>query len=259
MRFARALCAAVLVALTLGGCGATTTDAERAGPTLPSGERERDDLIRAAQQVLVERCLTVRGLSLERTARERRKDGAGRERTRDEDRRLQGALFGRGRPELSVTLPTGYTVKAHTDGCLAAAQRELYGDERRWFRTQVVVNNLRTEARQHLKRDPDYRAAHARWVRCAEPAAGARPDRPDPGVAAQCAHESGLDEVRARLEPVLLARVRAKRRDQLTTYRQLRSRALHRAAHLYATRTVPEPTVPERTILDNRQKGSTPS
>ncbi|WP_328492435.1 hypothetical protein OHS59_06480 [Streptomyces sp. NBC_00414] len=227
------LCAAALVVPALGGCA--PTDAGRAGPSLPSSQRERDDLIKAAQQTLVERCLTRRGLSLE---------GA-----RDEDRQLQGALFGKGRPELAVTLPTGYTVRAHTDGCLAAAQRELYGDERRWFRTQVVVDNLRAEARQRMKDDPDYRVAHGHWVRCATPAEGPRPARPDPETAARCERESGLDEVRARLEPVLLARVRTERHDQLTTYRQLRTRALHRAADLYAARTA----------SDNRQKGSTSS
>ncbi|MFD3373263.1 MULTISPECIES: hypothetical protein [unclassified Streptomyces] len=247
MRLLRALGVAALVVLApaaLGGCAAPT-GAGRDAPALPRTERERDDLIKAAQQVLVERCLAGRGLSSKGAAGERRADG-----TDDTaDRRLQGALFGRGRPELSITLATGYTVKAHTDGCLAAAQRELYGDERRWFRAQVVVNNLRAEAGLRLKDDPDYRAAQGRWTHCATPDSGPRPERPAPAVAARCGRESGLDEVRARLEPALLDQVRAERRDQLTTYRQLRTRALHRAADLYAERTVPE----------NREKGSTPS
>lgn len=247
MRLLRALGAAapvVLALVALGGCAAPT-GAERDAPALPRTDRERDDLIKAAQRVLVERCLAGRGLSSKGVADEGRGDG------RDDaaDRRLQGALFGRGRPELSITLATGYTVKAHTDGCLAAAQRELYGDERRWFRAQVVVNNLRAEAGLRLKDDPDYRAAQGRWVHCTTPDGGPGPERPDPAVAARCARESGLDEVRARLEPALLDQVRADRRDQLTTYRQLRTRALHRAADLYAGRTVPE----------NQEKGSTPS
>ncbi|MEU9875616.1 hypothetical protein [Streptomyces phaeochromogenes] len=250
MRLLRALGAAapvvlaLLALLALSGC-ATQTGAERDAPALPRTERERDDLIKAAQQVLVERCLAGRGLSSKGAVGERRADGM------DDaaDRRLQGALFGRGRTELSVTLATGYTVKAHTDGCLAAAQRELYGDERRWFRAEVVVNNLRAEAGLRLKDDPDYRAAHGRWARCVTPDDGPGPERPDPAVAARCDRESGLDEVRARLEPALLDQVRAERRDQLTTYRQLRTRALHRAADLYAERTLPE----------NREKGSSPS
>ncbi|MEV0222816.1 hypothetical protein [Streptomyces sp. NPDC050704] len=259
MRLLRTLCAAALVVLALAGCatatGGTTTGAGRAGPALPRTERDRDDLIRAAQRLLVERCLTGRGLSLRGnpgvpgTPGVRGAPGGRRDRGSAADRRLQGALFGRGRPELSITLATGYTVRAHTDGCLAAAQRDLYGDERRWFRTQVVVNNLRPEAALRMKRDPDYRAAHARWVRCAAPAEGARPEHPARTAAARCARESGLAEVRARLEPALLTQVRTERRDQLTTYRQLRTRALHRAAALYAARTVRE----------DRQKGSTSS
>jgi len=250
VRLLRALAVAlfVLALSALGGC-ATPTGAGRDAPALHRTERARDDLIKAAQQVLVERCLAGRGLSskadADADAGERREGG------RDDaaDRRLQGALFGRGRTELSVTLATGYTVRAHTDGCLAAAQRELYGDERRWFRAEVVVNNLRAEARLRLKDDPDHRAAHGRWLHCVTLDHGPRPERPAPAVVARCDRESGLDEVRARLEPALLNQVRAERRDQLTTYRQLRTRALHRAADLYAERTVPE----------NREKGSTPS
>lgn len=234
MRFLRALAVVALAVLVLTGCATAT--AQRTVPPLPRTERDRDDLIDTAQQVLVDRCLARQGLTL-RNASDR------------QDRRLQGALFGRGRPELSVTLATGYTVTAHTDGCLAAAERDLYGDQRLWFRTRVVVNNLRAEARQRMKRHPEYRAATARWTRCATPAHGARPSHPDPSVSTRCARQSGLARLRARLEPALLARVRAERRGQLTTYRQLRARALHRAADLYA----------ERTVQVTQKKGSTPS
>lgn len=243
MRLLRALCAAALAALAVAGCATAT--AQRATPPLPRTERDRDDLIDTAQQVLVDRCLARQGLTLRHAP-----DAPDAQGTRDTaDRRLQGALFGRGRPELSVTLATGYTVTAHTDGCLAAAQRDLYGDQRLWFRTRVVVNNLRAEAQQRMKHDPDYRAATVRWTRCVTPAHGPRPGRPDPAVSARCGRESGLTRLRARLEPALLARVRAERRGQLTTYRQLRTRALRRAADLYA----------ERTVQVTQKKGSTSS
>ena len=240
MRLLRALCAAALAVLAVSGC-ATTTAGRGTAPVLPGTERGGDDLIDAAQRMLVDRCLARQGLALREPPADGQHSSA--------DRRLQGALFGRGHPELSVTLATGYTVTAHTDGCLAAAQRELYGDQRRWFRAQVVVNNLRAEAQQRMGHDSDYRAATTRWTRCATPAHGPRPSRPDPAVAARCAHESGLARLRARLEPAELARVRADRRGQLTTYRHLRTRALHRAAALSA----------ERTVRGTRQKGSTSS
>jgi hypothetical protein len=242
VRLLRALAAAVLAVLALTGC--STTTAQRAVPPLPRTERDRDDLIDTAQQVLVDRCLARQGLTLQSASASQDRSAAD-----PPDRRLQGALFGRGRPELSVTLATGYTVTAHTDGCLAAAERDLYGDQRLWFRTRVVVNNLRAEAQQRMKRDPDYRAATARWTRCVTPAHGPRPGRPDPAVSTRCARESGLTRLRARLEPALLARVRAERHGQLTTYRQLRTRALRRAADLYA----------ERTVQVTLKKGSDPS
>lgn len=250
MRHLRALAAAALALLALTGCATAT--AQRAVPPLPRTERDRGDLIDTAQQVLVDRCLARQGLTLQHDSAPQHGNASDpRERSASDppDRRLQGALFGRGRPELSVTLATGYTVTAHTDGCLAAAERELYGDQRLWFRTRVVVNNLRAEAQQRMKRDPDYRDATARWTRCATPAHGTRPGRPDPAVSTRCARESGLTRVRARLEPVLLARVRAERHGQLTTYRQLRTRALRRAADLYA----------ERTVQVTLKKGSDPS
>ncbi|MFE2321695.1 hypothetical protein ACFXC8_53540 [Streptomyces sp. NPDC059441] len=250
MRHLRALAAAALALLALTGCATAT--AQRAVPPLPRTERDRGGLIDTAQQVLVDRCLARQGLTLQHASAPQHGSASDpRERSASDppDRRLQGALFGRGRPELSVTLATGYTVTAHTDGCLAAAERELYGDQRLWFRTRVVVNNLRAEAQQRMKRDPDYRDATARWTRCATPANGTRPGRPDPAVSTRCARESGLTRVRARLEPVLLARVRAERHGQLTTYRQLRTRALRRAADLYA----------ERTAQVTLKKGSDPS
>ncbi|QIZ00072.1 hypothetical protein HEP87_47250 [Streptomyces sp. S1D4-11] len=258
MRLLRALAAAALAVLALTGC--STATAQRAVPPLPRTERDRDDLIDTAQQVLVDRCLARQGLTLQsaadpqdRSAADPQDRSAAEPRDRSvaepPDHRLQGALFGRGRPELSVILATGYTVTAHTDGCLAAAERDLYGDQRLWFRTRVVVNNLRAEAQQRMKRDPDYRAATARWTRCVTPAHGPRPGRPDPAVSTRCARESGLARLRARLEPALLARVRAERHGQLTTYRQLRTRALRRAADLYA----------ERTDQVTLKKGSDPS
>ncbi|CCK24885.1 hypothetical protein BN159_0506 [Streptomyces davaonensis JCM 4913] len=144
------------------------------------------------------------------------------------------ALFGSGRAELSVTLATGYTVRTHTDGCLAQAQRFLYGDQARWFRAEVIVNNLRPQAQARLSEDPGYRAALARRAACSD-------------KDTRCVRASGLAALRARLEPARLAEVRAAHRREITTYDQLRDRAVHRAAGLLATQPTPH------------QKGHTPS
>lgn len=111
-----------------------------------------DDVVKAATRRLTDDCLTRRGLT----------PGSGRQLVAD-------ALFGTGRAELSLRLPTGYVVRAHTDGCLAAAQRRLYGDQDRWFRTSVVVNNLEPEAARTGRPLSEVRAAHraeiAEWRR----------------------------------------------------------------------------------------------
>ncbi|MBL1083540.1 hypothetical protein JK359_16425 [Streptomyces actinomycinicus] len=191
---------AVLATVLAGGC----TTASR--PTLPASEQGRSDLIKAAQQVLVDRCMTTRG-------------AAGP--PPDEK-----ALFGTGPAQLSLTLATGYTVRTHTDGCLAQAQRFLYGDQARWFRAEVTVNNLRPEAEARLGKDPSYRAALARRAAC--------PDKDT-----RCVRAGGLDELRARLEHAQLAEARAAHRKEITTYHQLRDHALHRAADLLAAQPTP--------------------
>ncbi|WP_157870105.1 MULTISPECIES: hypothetical protein [unclassified Streptomyces] len=209
-------------ALLLSGC-ATVSAGSPAAPGVPSGTAAQDALLKAAEHRLVVDCLDDRGLVL--TARPR---------APDEEQILQAALFGAGPRELSLTLATGATVTAHSDGCAAAARQRLYGDQRSWFRAQVIVDNLRAEAQYRMRDDPAHRTALARWTRCVTPPDRPRPERPDPDVAARCGRESGLDAVRARLEAAELIAVRALHRDELTTYRQLRDRALLRAVDLSA-------------------------
>ncbi|MFJ8014936.1 hypothetical protein [Streptomyces sp. NPDC096339] len=144
--------AIALTCLLLTGCAVAG-----AGPT---GD-DPDELIKAAAQRLTDACLIRQGLVPPR-------DGRGRQPGTD-DSRVSAALFGSGPAELSVALPTGYVVRAHTDGCLAAAQQRLYGDQPGWFRASVVVNNLRPEA-SHTHRDlAEVRARHraeiADWQR----------------------------------------------------------------------------------------------
>nr|WP_320777352.1 hypothetical protein [Streptomyces sp. CRN 30] len=140
--------------------------------TVPVPRPSTDDLIKAATQHLTDTCLTGRGLAPPRPGRSPLPVA--------EQRRVDGALFGTGRAELSLRLPTGYVVRAHTDGCLAAAQRRLYGDQRRWFQVSVTVGNLRPEAThthrtlaavraRHRAELADWRRMRERAVRAAGP------------------------------------------------------------------------------------------
>ncbi|MFF0725698.1 hypothetical protein [Streptomyces sp. NPDC004134] len=123
-----AVLGAVLAVLAVAGCASPPA-------TPPLGD---DDSVRAAQQLLTDRCLVRQGLTPPRPGRP-----PGGER---EQREVADALFGAGETELAEELPTGYVVRAHTDGCLAGAQRALYGDQEGWFHASTVVNNLKSIA-----------------------------------------------------------------------------------------------------------------
>ncbi|MFC8126470.1 hypothetical protein [Streptomyces sp. NPDC057302] len=126
-----------------------------------------DDIIRAAQQQLTDACLKKRGLTPPRphestgdtNSTDSTNNGDAKP-TRAAQERTAAALFGTGRTELSLELPSGYTVRAHTDGCLAAAQRTLYGDQRRWFQVSTIANNLKPEAAYRHRTLASVRAEH---------------------------------------------------------------------------------------------------
>ncbi|MGG7570365.1 hypothetical protein [Streptomyces sirii] len=121
-------------------------------------------MIKAATRSLTDACLARQGLTPPRPDRSAPPDAV--------QRRIDAALFGTGPAELSVALPTGYVVRAHTDGCLAAAQRHLYGDQPRWFQVSVIVNNLKPEAAHAHRSLGEVRAQHrteiADWRRLRE-------------------------------------------------------------------------------------------
>ncbi|MFI9238681.1 hypothetical protein [Streptomyces sp. NPDC053079] len=128
----------------LAGCSAPAQD--------PVPRPAPDEVVKAATQGLTDACLARQGLTAPRPGRSPAPDSG--------QRRVNAALFGTGPAELSVDLPTGYVVRAHTDGCLAAAQRRLYGDQRRWFRASVIVNNLGPEAAHTHRSLAEVRARH---------------------------------------------------------------------------------------------------
>lgn len=144
-------------------CALTACTGPRATPLSP------DDTVKAAQLLLTDRCLTRQGLTPPRPGQ--RPPGA------VEQRRLSAALFGTGRAELALTLPSGHTFRQHTDGCLARAQQRLYGDQERWFRASTTVNNLKSRAPEGER--TAYRELRAHAVRTAQ------------SLLLQSAHEKG--------------------------------------------------------------------
>jgi hypothetical protein len=173
-------------------------------------------------------------------------------RAAEQQQRLAEALFGTGRRELSTRTATGLVVRANSDGCLAEAQRVLYGDQARWFRTEVAVNNLEAAAHDRVTRDPVYRAALARWARCIalvhkvedpaelrsawqrrardlEPRQATDLQRRYAVAEARCVRRTDLAETGARLEKRHAADLRAEYADRIADHRRLRERGLRYA------------------------------
>lgn len=124
------LAACLLAALTaLTGCGT---------PRQPVVSLSPADTLKAAQLLLTDRCLTRQGLTPPRPGHPPANAA--------DARRVDRALFGTGKAELTLKLPSGHVIGHHTDGCLAVAERRLYGDQRRWFRAVTNVNNLKSKA-----------------------------------------------------------------------------------------------------------------
>ncbi|MDN0199893.1 hypothetical protein [Streptomyces sp. S.PNR 29] len=170
----------------------------------------------------------------------------------EQQQRLSDALFGTGRRELSTRTATGLVVKANSDGCLAEAQRVLYGDQARWFRAEVAVNNLEAAAHHRVTRDPAYRAALARWAHCVAPVHKAE----DPAelrrawqrrardlqprqatdlqrryavAEARCVQRTDLADTGARLEKRHAADLSAEYADLIAEHRRMRERGLRYA------------------------------
>ncbi|MET8680611.1 hypothetical protein ABZW18_24255 [Streptomyces sp. NPDC004647] len=168
-------------------------------------------------------------------------------------RELSDAMFGSGKRELSARTATGHLIKANSDGCLAQAQRTLYGDQKGWFRTQVTVNNLGAETHQRVTDDPAYSTALARWSQCVQPVQQAEdPDElrriwqrraralaPEQAerlqrqfavAEARCVGNTGLARTGERLERRHGAEVRAAHAELLAEHRRMRERGLRIAA-----------------------------
>ncbi|MGI5460102.1 hypothetical protein ACQEWB_44470 [Streptomyces sp. CA-249302] len=277
---ALSMCVAGLVGGCAGGAGSGA-----AVRSVPRTAQAQDDLLKSAQTELVQRCLTDRKIPTPTSAEPQPADGqrqfpygiddpvwaaehgfgiavgTGRSRpaTPKLDRtaaarqqRLADALFGTGRRELSTRTATGFVVRANSDGCLAEAQRVLYGDQAAWFRTDVTVNNLAAAAHQRVTRDPAYRAALARWSRCVAPvhkaedpaelrAAWQRQAR-DLGrrqatalqrryalAEARCVRSTDLAATGTQLERRHTAELRARYADQIDEHRRLRDHGLRYA------------------------------
>ncbi|MER8234294.1 hypothetical protein [Streptomyces sp. NPDC094049] len=219
-------------ALMLSGCTTVVPDS-----SVTSGRAAQDTRFAAAEPRLVVECPDDRVLAL--TARPR---------APDVNRTLRAESFGIAPGGVSLTATT---VTVPRGGCLTTARGGLHGDRHGPFLAGVPVGGLQADARSRTSSGPA-----ARGPSCAGPTARHRPSvRTSTGRTSTVRNSGGrtpavpvrptspdaaLAAVRARLEAVGPGTVRALRRGEPATYRELRARALRRAAEPQGPATLPE-------------------
>ncbi|MFD0429193.1 hypothetical protein ACFQ60_19790 [Streptomyces zhihengii] len=148
---------------------------------------------------------------------------------------------------------------AQRPGCVAEAERSLYGDHGAWFRASARVDALDRIRRGRVAAEPAYGAGLRAWSRCmrkaghsyttpvAARAAATGPKHPLPRdrevalalAEAACAASSGLGATARRLDARHGAALRAEYRADVDTRDRLRARALTRARQILRAHGAP--------------------
>ncbi|MFE7382475.1 hypothetical protein ACFU9F_19130 [Streptomyces zhihengii] len=177
------------------------------------------------------------------------------------DRRARALVVSNGpSPQgLSVRLPGGGELRRSDRGCVAEAERDLYGDHGAWFRASARVDALDRIRRGRVAAEPTYGAGLRAWSRCmrkaghsyttpvAARAAATGPKHPLPRdrevalalAEAACAASSGLGATARRLDARHGAALRAEYRADVDTRDRLRARALTRARQILRAHGAP--------------------
>lgn len=92
-------------------------------------------------------------------------------------------------PEVTAQLPNGATIRRQMGGCVAEAEKQLYGDPTAWFRANKIASNLQPLYVPQVMRDKKFVAALHVWSACMQRAG--HPFK-DPGTARQAARDKAL-------------------------------------------------------------------
>ncbi|HET7012778.1 MAG TPA: hypothetical protein VFI65_02635 [Streptosporangiaceae bacterium] len=159
-------------------------------------------------------------------------------------------------PAVQVRLPQGLVMGHSRLGCVASAEKRLYGDYQAWFAAENTVQALREIAVQEVPHASTYVSATRRWSRCmsargytaASPpkfrSAVTRPMRAHPTVreiaaataSAGCAESTGLTRLALRLQRHYWNGLSRHYRKEVSTYRKLALIALPAAEAILAVR-----------------------
>ncbi|WP_344857678.1 hypothetical protein [Amycolatopsis ultiminotia] len=177
-----------------------------------------------------------------------------------EDRRaaVAAAYGGTGSSAVEVVVPGGATIGQSDTGCLAEAQRTLYGDFAAWVRASTVTGNLSSLYQPKVTGDPRFQKAVTAWSGCMHSAGlsyaspqqiqqklpeltdGQSPSRAhrtevELAVAeADCALATPLSKVARDLDRQYGDEIRQQYRAEVETTERLRRDALGRAEELLA-------------------------
>jgi len=288
---------APLIALTIAACASSAASTAQSGPVqireLTGAERS---LLRGAEEKLIGRCMARQGFTYQVVPQPQVAevpefpygnddvawagrygygydlDARNRRALVDPNEAVRAHLSPRQREAyhrafhgtdvqaVKVRLPELGTFFMGADGCLPAAQRELYGDLRRWLRDSVTARNIDALVAPKVVADTRYGRALDAWRSCMKgrgapyqsPAAAraamsnlrhgpqgraARTHETRTAVAdATCARASGLVAVANGLDRAYRAQAVAGRRAELSEYAQTITSALQRARRLTSSR-----------------------
>lgn len=300
----------VLAALVLNGCATDgAPSGPGRGPSRePTPVESR--LLARAEQVLISRCMAARGFRYEVTEPiQKPADGtrsfpygiddiawarahgyggkaerlAAKAQKADPNQRYllrlspsartaaRAALIGATAEGLSVKVPNGMTITASTKGCIADAERTLYGDLPDWFRVKVITMNLRPLREVRVRQDRRYTRAVRQWAACMRTAGHpykspeesrqavvrrreglsvAEADTTETALAvveATCATGTPLARVSHALDRSYSRKVRARYRQELDERWRLENAALSQARRTVTSRPVPPTASPSTT------------
>ncbi|MEU5344586.1 MULTISPECIES: hypothetical protein [unclassified Streptomyces] len=163
-------------------------------------------------------------------------------------------------PVIAVEIPGGGTLRKRIGGCVAEAEKKLYGDPRAWFRAEKAAGHLRSLYVPKVLADQRFSAARNTWSRCMKRAGYVYKD---PGESRQsavaqayrtaepkafeaerklavadatCARDTDLRPIGEERESHYVAQLRDRYGEALDTYTRLQHQALDRARKIVGPR-----------------------
>ncbi|MGH2682717.1 MAG: hypothetical protein ACRDIX_05740 [Actinomycetota bacterium] len=178
----------------------------------------------------------------------------------DDRARWELAFSGRWENRIRLRLPNGAEFSMPGEGCNAGADRQVYGDLRKYLELRVAMMQIAPEVDQRVAADPRYTSALSVWRKCmrengyrfeqrADAIAAAQAFYDSPGKTAadarsgeisiavsdaRCAARAGVVRIAKQLERRYTRVLLGEREGQYAAWRELQEQAVARAKRLLA-------------------------